>query len=282
MIVKVLARHNPSYGQLIDYLTKEGKGKDGKPVIISHNFKGKSKDEWVKEFMENESFRQHVRKDQIYIYHEIISLSNRENMEMITQEILHDLTEQYIALRGKEGMYIAAFHEDKDHSHIHFAISGVKYRTGQAHRLTHTTMHELKINFQEYHKRHYPFLSFSNPEHGKGKEYLTHNEYFLKTKRTNVKETVKEKIHDLFKEANSQQQFLQLLQQNDLHYYERNGKPTGVVFDNLRFRFSRLEIPFDEKPIDTEIASQEQKTLNEIRAIRENRAEKDREMENEI
>lgn len=133
MIVKVLARHNPTYGQLIDYLTKEGKGRDGKPIVMTHNFKGSTKVKWVKEFMENESFRQHVRKDQIYIYHEIISLSSKENKEMINQKILEDLAEQYINLRGKEGMYIAAFHEDKEHCHIHFAVSGVKYRTGQAH-----------------------------------------------------------------------------------------------------------------------------------------------------
>lgn len=125
-------------------------------------------------------------------------------------------------------------------------------------------------------------MSFSNPEHGKGKEYIKHNEYFLKTKRTNVKETIKEKIHDLFTEAKSQQDFLQLLQQNDLHYYERNGKPTGVVFQYLKFRFSRLKILFDEKPIDPEITLQEQQTLDDIRALRENRAGKDREIDKEV
>lgn len=229
--------------------------------------------------MENESFRQHLRKDQIYLYHEIISLSNKENKEFVTQELLQDLAEQYIGFRGKEGMYIAAFHEDKDHSHIHFAVSGVKYRTGQAHRLTHKDLQELKINFQEYHKGQYPFLNHSVPEHGKGKGYVTQKEYFSKTKRTSIKETVKEKVNTLFNEAKSQQHFLELLQSNDLHFYSRNGKPTGIIFDDLKFRFSRLEIPFEEKPVDMEILTQEQQRLNDIRAIRESRVAKDKEMD---
>jgi hypothetical protein len=87
--------------------------------------------------MEVESFRQQVRSDQIYLYHEIISLSSYENEDLISQELLHDLATQYITLRGNDDMYIASFHEDTAHAHIHFAVSGVKYRTGIAHRLSH-------------------------------------------------------------------------------------------------------------------------------------------------
>jgi hypothetical protein len=278
LIVKVLTRSTPSYGSLVNNLTKEGKGKNGKPFIITHNFRGSTKDEWVKEFMENEAFRQYIRKDQIYLYHEIISLSNKENKELITQEVLQDLAQQYINFRGKEGMYIASFHEDKEHSHIHFAVSGVKYRTGLAHRLTHNSLKELKMNFQEYHKGQYPFLSFSNPEHGKGKEYINDAEYFSKTKRTNVKEKIKLQIHEVFKEAKSQQHFLQLLQENNLNHYERNGKPIGIVCDDLKFRFSRLDLPFKEMPIDLQMKSQEQEMLDEIRMLREGRVEIDREI----
>lgn len=253
----------------------------GKPVIITHNFKGLTKEEWVKEFMENESFRQYVRKEQIYLYHEIISLSNRENKNLITQEVLQDLAEKYISFRGKDGQYIAAFHEDKDHAHIHFAISGVKFRTGIAHRLNHQSLHELKVKFQEYHKGQYPFLTFSNPEHGKGKEYVKDREYFNKGKRTNVKESIREKIHSIFNESKSQQEFLQKLRDNDFHFYERNGKPTGIVFNDLKFRFLRLDISLDEKPVDIEIQTEEQKALEEIQALRESRFEKDREIERE-
>src|SRR5690606_18650015 len=107
----------------------------------------------------------------IYLYHEILSLSSKENREEITNEILQDLLNQYVSLRGKDGMYIAAIHQDKDHAHIHVATSGVKYRTGLAHRLAHQDLHQLKVTMQEYHKDKYPFLSFSNPDHGKRKVY---------------------------------------------------------------------------------------------------------------
>jgi hypothetical protein len=73
---------------------------------------------------------------------------------------------------------------------------------------------------------------------------------FLKTKRTSVNEAVKEKIQELDKEAKSQQHFLQLLQENNLNHYERNAKPTEIFYDNIKFRFSRLDIPFQEMSVD--------------------------------
>lgn len=282
MIVKILTRNSPSYGSLIDYLLKEGKGKDGKPVVITHNFRGTTKEEWVQEFMENEAYRQHVRKDQIYLYHEIISLSSKENKDLITPEIMEDLARQYITLRGKEGMYIASFHEDKDHAHIHFAVSGVKYRTGQAHRLSHDDLYNLKDKFQEYHNDRYPFLSFSSPEHGKGKQHTTNREYFSKTKRTNVKDEIRTKIQSIVAEAKSQQHFLNLLREAGLHHYERGGVPTGVVYDDLKFRFSRLDVPFQEMPVDMGLHKEEQEILDEIQSIREGRRERDQERDIEI
>lgn len=273
MIIKVLARHNPSYASLIDYLTKEGKGKHGAPVIITHNLRGSTKEAWVKEFMENESFRQYVRKDQIYLYHEIASLHKEENKDLITEDILRDLAQQYVNLRGKEGMYLAAIHEDKDHAHIHFMTSGVKYRTGQAHRLSFKELQELKVNFQEYHKGHYPFLSLSNPEHGKGRGYVTDREYFSKTKRTNVKAQIQEKIQSLYKEATSQQHFLDLLREHNMPHYERKGVPTGIEYEDMKFRFSRLDILFEDMPISQAMAAEEQQALAEIQELRINRSE---------
>ncbi len=267
-ILKVLSRHSPSYGGLIEYLTREGKSKNGKPTILTHNFKGADKQSWTKELVENESFRRFPKSTQIFLYHTIISLSDKENKELITDDVLKDLANQYITLRGQEGMYLLAFHDDKEHQHIHVLESGVKYCTGMAHRLSHKDLHELKIRFQEYHKEHYPFLTHSLPEHGKGKDYIKDSEYYGKEKRSNVKETIKQQVQELFNQANSQQHFLQLLQENNLNHYERNGKATGIVFEDMKFRFSRLDIGMDEKPIDQELSKEEQQVLDEINEMR--------------
>ena len=274
-IVKVLARHNPSYGSLIEYLSKEGKSKNGKPAILTHNFKGIDKPAWVQELMQNESFRRYPKATQIFLYHTIISFSNLENKELITEEVLQDLANQYINLRGNNGMYLLAFHGDKEHQHIHVLESGLQYRTGMAHRLSHQDLHELKTQFQEYHKEHYPFLTHSLPEHGKGKDYTKDNEYYGKEKRTNIKETIKQQVQDLFSQATSQQHFLQLLQENNLNHYERNGKITGIVFEDMKFRFSRLDIELDEKSIDLKLSKEEQQVLDEISELRNAQVEKD-------
>lgn len=275
-IVKVLTRGTPSYGSLVDYLMREGKGKDGKaPKVLTHNFRGTSRDEWIQEFIANEAWRQRPRSDQIYLYHEIISI-NHLDAENVTLEMLEDLANRYMDLRGRDGMYVAAFHEDKQ-PHIHFAVSGVKFKTGMAHRLTKETLRELKVNIQEYQKdRWEKEMSHSLPNHGAGMGYETNAEYFLqkrKTERTNVKEVIKEQVAELYAQAKSQKEFLELLRDAGLHHYERNGVPTGILHEDLKFRFSRLETPLDELPVDR---TEEDKVLEEIRAIREGRFDVDR------
>lgn len=273
MIIKVLSRHSPSYGSLIEYLSREGKSKNGKQTILTHNFKGTDKEAWVKELMENESFRRYPKSTQIFLYHTIISLSDKENKELITENILNDLANQYINLRGTDGMYLLAFHDDKEHQHIHVLESGLQYRTGMAHRLSHQDLHDLKVRLQEYHKEHYAFLTHSLPEHGKGKDYTKDAEYYGKEKRANLKETVKQQVHDLFNQATSQQHFLQLLRENNLNHYERNGQAAGIVYDDLKFRFSRLDIEMDKMLIDQELSKEEQQILDEINEMRNTQIE---------
>jgi len=50
-IVKILARHNPAYSGLINYILKEAKV--NKDEIYSLNLRSKDIDGYVKEFMEN-------------------------------------------------------------------------------------------------------------------------------------------------------------------------------------------------------------------------------------
>jgi hypothetical protein len=276
-IVKILARGTPSYGSLVNYLLKEGKGKDGRqPHILTHNFRGATPDEWIREFKENEAWRKHMRQNQTYLYHEIVSFSNKENPDTITREMLEDIAQKYMEFRGNDGMYLAAFHEDKDHAHIHFAVSGVKYKTGMAHRLSKDGMRSLKDNIQIYQQKRFPELSFSLPNHGAGKGYKNDKEYFLekrKNDRSNAKEMLREQVATLHAQATNQQEFLELLRDAGLHHYERNGVPTGIVHEDIRFRFSHMDIPMDTLAIDL---TQEQIALQQIQDIRRRRYEMDR------
>jgi hypothetical protein len=39
-------------------------------------------------------------------------------------EILTDIMEKYVSLRGSNGIYLGAIHQDKEHVHLHVAVSG--------------------------------------------------------------------------------------------------------------------------------------------------------------
>lgn len=278
MVFKTLSRHTPSYGSLIQYILKESKHGEHEPIIFTNNLRSHDAKEWERQFIENEAFRLRPRSDQIYMHHEIIGFSN-EDTEHITDEALIDLGNEYMRLRGKEGVYMGAVHRDTDNVHIHFAVSSLKFRTGQAHRMSRNDLHELKVKLQEYQRERYPEISKSIVEHGKGKAYVTDREWQAKhrTGRALLKEEIEAVITKHFKQSKTQKEFLEALRAEGLFHYERNGIPTGVVHGDIKFRFSRLGISkeeFNQLPQDL---TKEQKTLAEIKKLRKAMHRTDRE-----
>lgn len=282
MIIKLLPRHNPSaFRTLCNYILNAEKSADYPPVLITHNLRGKNdKESWIRQFYENEAlYRKTKHSRSIYCYHEILSIASA-NRESVTPEMLTDLGRKYVQLRGKDAIYLGYAHYDKEHVHIHFQVSGLKYRQSKAHRLSREALQTLKVEFQNYHKEKYPQLDKSICEHGKGKEYLTDKEYQFKArKRTLVKEDVAKTVRDCFDKSRTQNEFVELLMHHNLPHYERKGIVTGVVFNGLKFRFSRLGIEkheLEKLPIDL---SPEQEALDAIRAIREGSHHRGRELE---
>ncbi len=269
MIIKVLTHSNPNYTSMIRYIMNDTKSKDGTPNIHTHNIRGTVQEEWVQEFIENESFRQYPRSNQTYLYHELVSISAHENHNIITKEMLDDLAQKYISLRGHEGMYIGAVHaEGKQHVHFHFCVSGVEYRTGKAFRLSKQKLYQLKKDFQEYHKEKYPELSHSLCDHGKGKSYVTDREWQAKNRseRTLLKTEVEAIVKTSFEKARTQHEFLEGLRNEGLHHYERSGKANGIIYNDMKFRFSRFDI--DIQKLDS-INKEEEKALADIQSLRE-------------
>ncbi|MFZ4797536.1 MAG: relaxase/mobilization nuclease domain-containing protein [Bacteroidia bacterium] len=243
MFIKILSRKTPIYKQLLQYILKE---KDiQKPIqdAITHNFKTNTIEGITHEFMQNEAFRNISRSDQIMIYHEILSLSANETVT-ITDDILTDLTKKYIELRGHEGMFVSSFHKEKDHTHIHLATSPLKFKTGNAFRVSKARLQEIKLELQQYHKEKYPELTESFCNHGIAKEYVTDRKYYAKTKheRARLKEEVQQTVITQFTQSKSMDEFLTKLQEYGLHYYERKGIATGIVIDETKIRFTRLGI----------------------------------------
>lgn len=283
MIIKLLPRHNPSaFKTLANYILNTEKSVDYPPVLLTHNLRGKvDKESWIRQFYENEAlYRKTKHSRSIYCYHEILSVAAGDR-ESVTPEMLRDLGQKYIELRGKDAIYLGFAHYNMEHVHIHFQVSGLKYRQSKAHRLSREALQTLKVDFQNYHKEKYPQLDKSICEHGAGREYLTNQEYQYKarTKRTLVKEDIAKTVRECFDKARTQNEFLELLTEAGLPHYERKDIATGVVFDGFKFRFSRLGIEkheLEKLPVDL---SPEQQALDEIRAIREGLHNRGRELE---
>ncbi|KAB2916156.1 MAG: relaxase/mobilization nuclease domain-containing protein [Bacteroidetes bacterium] len=283
MLIKLLPRHSAAaFRNLTNYILNHEKSVDYPPVLITHNLRGKNdKESWIKQFYENEAlYRKTKHSRSIYCYHEILSVAAADR-KSVTPEMLRDLGQKYIELRGKDALYLGFAHFDRDHVHIHFQVSGLKYRQSKAHRLSREALQTLKIDFQNYHREKYPQLDKSICEHGKGKEYLTDREYQYKarTKRTLLKEDIAKTVRECFEKASTQNEFIEMLMHHELPSYERKGIATGVVHGNLKFRFSRLGIEqheLEKLPVDL---SPEQQALDEIRAIRGGSYNLDRELE---
>ena len=267
-IVKILARHSPSYASLIKYILNEAKA--DKLQMFTNNLRSNSVDEYVQEFITNEAFRKQSRSDQIYLFHEIVSFSADENNTLLTPELLDDLAHEYMRLRGNTGVMLGAVHRDKGHVHIHFCVSALHFCTGKSFGLSKVQLLELKSSFQKYHQLHYPELSKSAPAHGRGGRYVGEKEW-----RAKQREQIIDRVQECFAKARSQSDFLALLREADLHHYERNGKPTGIEYEGVKFRFSRLldGDGFDTLPLEQ---SEEQKALEAISALRASQQERER------
>lgn len=271
MIVKILSRHSPTYAGLIRYILKEGKGGENKqPEPYLHNFRGHTEKEWVRELCINEAFRKRQRKGQVYFYHTILSFNGLDSNK-ITKDMLQDITKKFIELRGKDAMYIAAQHRDREHTHIHLLVSGLSYRTGKAFRMTKGEMRELKISLQSYQQEKYG-LEHSLPNHGADREYLSQKEYGAKSKKSTryLKAELSQKVNEILLQSNSLQDFISRLQENSLFHYERGNKAYGITVDDKNYRFSSLGVDIERIKTMEQDLSEEERALEEINNLREN------------
>jgi len=284
MIYKVLTRSTPSYSSLIQYILIENKTKDKQ--IFTHNLRSKNTDikSITKEFLENESYRKHNRKGQVYINHEIISL-NGQDSKKVTPKVLEDLMEKYIALRGPNGVYFGAVHNGTN-PHIHIMVSALEYRTGKNFYIQRNELANLKKELQTYQIEKHPELVNSLPKHGAKKEYLTDKAWYAEKKpnRTITKEKLALIVQEAFNKSKTQKEFLLTLANQNLHHYERARKPTGIVYEDTKFRFTRLGISNEQLNNLIMDITAEKIALNQIQQIRMERdsRNKSKEKPNEI
>jgi len=242
----------------------------GYSFAVTHNLKGDSIKEWVRQYQENEESRQHKRVDNVLATHEIISF-HKDDAVNISLAKLEDIARRYVRERNINGMYVAVPHFDKEHYHIHICASGIEYMTGKSMRLAKKDLGILKQKVQGYQLEKYPELSKSIVNHGsppKEKALLSEKEYQyrLRTGRATDKEQVIGMLKTCYKKANSRDTFFEMLKESGLSTYVRGGRISGVVFSDRKFRLKTLGFT-EERLQELDRTLKQSKEMNRVRGI---------------
>ncbi len=249
---------------------------DGNSLLITHNIKGNSIDEFDRQFKLNESNRIQKRKSRVYAYHEILSWRNTDTKH-ITVEKLQDIAREYIQRKNPRSIYIFTAHWEKSNIHLHAISSGVEYRSGKSARISKEHLLELKQGIQSYQLENYKEISHSAVNHGKkSKAIVSEKEYQVKkrTKEKTDREQVADLLKDCYKQSKSQDDFIKRLKENGLETYMR-GKTLGILFNKRKYRLNKLGFT-------PELLSELDKAINRSRELESVRERKNKGIEKNI
>ena len=86
-----MSRKAPSFKQIINYFNRYGQDQE---YTIKHNLRSGIQDDIIDEFLKNSQYVK-ARKNGVYMYHEVFSLSKIDNISKQKQkELLKEVTEQ--------------------------------------------------------------------------------------------------------------------------------------------------------------------------------------------
>lgn len=170
MVIKTLSRKTHT-GTLLNYLFKyianENKTTT-KPFVVRHNVRATTIQAYTQEFETNEKRRIHKRKQQPVVYHTIISW-HKDDAQYLDDIKLRVLAKEFIKQRGEQNLFLITKHIDRDHIHLHAAISATQLN-GKSSRISKKQFEDLKIGMDTFQKKMFPELSHSLPQHGKQRE----------------------------------------------------------------------------------------------------------------
>ena len=275
-----MGRSTASYGQLLNYITKDKavlKGEDKKPILILHNVQPGTIAELRGQFLENEANRAYKRKSN-KLFHDVLSwgAADAENLNSATIE---QIAREYFRLRNENALYVGAIHTDKEHIHLHLCISGTESYTGKSIRVTKSEFASIKNHLQTFEIG--LGITNSTVEHGKGeRDRKSDSEYQLeqRTGKPSRKEEIRQILEQIYGESISKNEFISKVHEQGLETYERGGKTSGVSDNERHMRFSTLG--FTEQRF--EVLEKRQEWVADLEALRSGEVEKTEPMEEEL
>lgn len=289
MIVKSMSRKVPSFGQLIDYIDRDEGQEEWR---IRHNVWGRDPELIRGEFERNGELLQ-KRKNGVYLYHEIISITRAKGLSPEEQkQRLRDIAENYISARCPDNLVFGNLHQDKDHSyHYHLMISANRVGETGRLRLTKAQFREVQVGLERHVLEKYPELEQkvaiekrSDRGRKKGEAELER-----RTGKRPKREEVLERVTAAYEGSQDRQSLLDALGREGLELYVR-GKNLGVVdlesgknhrlktldletADRVAIRMEGGELVDEVKPLEPELA--EAKAEPQEKAVAEGEKEKE-------
>jgi len=310
MIIKSMARKEPSFRDLFDYMHKE-KNRGSLVVVRNLLVNEGDRDAVVKSFEENAKYLK-KRKNGNYLYHEIISINRVDSLSLKKQEkILVDLANRYLEKRASNLLAYGVVHYDTDYLHIHLMISANELYSSKRFRLSKKEFSSIQKELEAYKLEKYPDLGdrkLYNQEIKKEKKRVSQKEYELvKRGGKSRKQEIFNLLKELFSNAKDEEFLKENLEKMGLKIYKR-GKNFGIedVENKKKYRLKSLGL-LDEylklldsfekqksrenfreidvkKSIDRtlKMSQKEIERLKELEKIREKKEDKELDLERKI
>lgn len=242
MIIKSMTRKQATFSQLVDYFDA-GKKQDNS-FTIYHNLYSK-KSEFVKdEFIKNaDSVKD--RKNGIFMYHEILSISKSSKISLEKQkQILFEITQHYLEKRAKNNLVYGVLHDDKtDNLHYHLMISSNEAGQKTKHRLSKNEFDSIKKNLEKQVLIFYPELEQKEVINKAKDEKTSIKEFELKKRsgKQSDRDRIKTKLAEVFEKSRNKQDFFDKLADVGFELYI-HGNTIGVksLETGLKYRLKSL------------------------------------------
>jgi hypothetical protein len=274
MIIKSMSRKHPSFNQLIDYIESERKLKS-RGFSIYHNTYHRDSDQLKSEFTDNARYLK-FRKNGVYLYHEVISITRTKNIPEDQQKAtLKNIVVEYLRMRAKNNLAYAVLHEDKpDNLHFHIVISANELEDDTRTRLSKATFADIQTQLEKWVLKTYPeleqqavFYPNQTDQQRQARQQKAHisnkgAELKRRTGATSTRDSLKAKLESIFETAKDGRHFTELLEKDGLTLYQR-GKQHGVIAkDGTKYRFARLGLAEEWEALDKRMMDnlQQQKT----------------------
>lgn len=228
MIIKSMSRKEASFGQLMDYIDRDGGEEQSR---IRYNLLGRDRERIRDEFERN---AEHMakRKNGVFMYHEIISITRARGIDLETQkQRLYEIAQEYVAARAPRNLCYGGLHDDKDHSlHYHLMISANRADEAKRHRLSKAQFRQIQISLERYVLEKYPELEQTVAIEKTAEARIPKTETELKRRggKATRREEVRSRIEEALEHSRDKDSFLNELEARGFELYIR-GKNIGVI-----------------------------------------------------